>query len=471
MLYSALPSFNDPAIARPSLRQHRIAPLATVVLLCTVVIWMVGDSMAASASELRRTAIVKAVQQAQPSIVNIRGQKTVDGSNLLGQPVEAHRVNGMGTGVVIDSRGYIITNQHVVDGVEDIGVTLFDGTEHTARLISRDAETDLALIKIDPRGSTLPVIRIGTSSDLMLGEPVVAVGNAYGYPHTVTRGIISALHRTVQVSDTQSYRDLIQTDASINPGNSGGPLLNIDGELIGINVAVRVGAQGIGFALPVDKVVEVTADLISIKRLDGNWHGVVAADRAGRDSVVVKAVEPSSPAAEAGVRPGDVIEAVADLQVKRAVDVERALLGSNSGREVEFHVRRANQSRSLTLVLTSLPNPSNTGDDPAWRLLGMRLKPLPASQFRDGSNRYRGGLAITAVRSGSPASDQGIRPGDVLVGMHIWETISLDNVDYVLNHQNLSEFEPLKFYILRGKQTLYGHLQIPSLARHQLSRK
>jgi serine protease Do len=305
----------------------------------------------------------------------------------------------------------------------------------------------------------------------MLGEPVVAVGNAYGYPHTVTRGIISALHRTVQVSDTQSYRDLIQTDASINPGNSGGPLLNIDGELIGINVAVRVGAQGIGFALPVDKVVEVTADLMSIKRLDGNWHGVIAADRAGRDSVVVKAVEPSSPAADAGVRPGDVIEVVADLPVKRAVDLERALIGSSSGREVEFRIVRANHPRSLTLVLTSFPNPPITGDDPAWSLLGMRLKQLPAGQFRDASSRYRGGLAITAVRSGSSASDQGIRPGDVLVGMHIWETISLDNVDYVLNHQKLSEFEPLKFYILRGKQTLYGHLQLPSQTRHQLSRR
>ena len=154
-------------------------------------------------------------------------------------------------------------------------VTLADGQRHMAKLVARDIETDLAIIKIDPQ-EPLPVIPIGTSSDLMPGETVIAVGNAYGYEHTVTRGIISALHRAVQVSDAQFYDDLIQTDASINPGNSGGPLLNIDGDMIGINVAVRAGAQGIGFAIPVDKVAAVAAGLLA--NCNVNQH----VDRRGR---------------------------------------------------------------------------------------------------------------------------------------------------------------------------------------------
>ena len=172
----------------------------------------------------------------------------------------------MGTGTIIDERGYILTNYHVVSDVRRIEVTLDDGRGCMAELVAYDAAADLAVIKI-PATKPLPVIRIGTSADLMEGESVIALGNAFGYEQTVTRGIISALGRDVQVSDTQSYDDLIQTDASINPGNSGGPLLNIDGEMIGVNVAVRAGAQGIGFAIPIDSALNVAAKLLNVQRL------------------------------------------------------------------------------------------------------------------------------------------------------------------------------------------------------------
>ncbi len=195
----------------------------------------------ANGSELRRTPIVKAVANARYAVVNIHGHKTV-GSNDAGRGEAQREVNGMGTGVVIDRRGYILTNYHVVDGVAQIQVTNADGKTSAAQLVARDRATDLAVIKI-PQDAKLKVIDIGTSSDLMVGEPVIAVGNAYGYNHSVTRGIVSALHRDVPVSETQQYFDLIQTDASINPGNSGGPLLNIDGQMIGLNVAVRVGRR------------------------------------------------------------------------------------------------------------------------------------------------------------------------------------------------------------------------------------
>jgi serine protease Do len=414
------------------------------------------------AAETRRTALVRAVQSARDSIVNIRGQKIVTPTARgSGRDDSTKRVNGMGTGVILDSRGYIVTNFHVIDGVSTINVTLYDGRRYVAKPISHDPQTDLAIIKIDSRGKQLPTIQLGTSQDLMPGETVIAVGNAYGYQHTVTRGIISALHRTVQVSDVQYYHDLIQTDASINPGNSGGPLLNIDGELIGINVAVRVGAQGIGFALPVDKVLEISTKLLSLRRLENRSHGVLAngSDDAEK-GLLVNSVEAGSPAQRAGLRAGDRIQQVKTKSIRRPIDLEMALLGQQGGRAIPLQVVRGGERMELELVLGPSETRAVAESNRNWSQLGLKLQALSASQIRDKKNRYRGGLAITAVRSGSPAHEQGIRRGDILVGMHIWETISLENVSYVLKQDRVTSEGAVKFYILRGNQTLYGHLQL-----------
>ena len=251
----------------------------------------------------------------------------------------------MGTGVLIDSRGYIITNYHVVDGVREIFVTLADGQRYVAKLVARDMETDLAIIKITAP-NPLPVAPIGTSSDLMAGETVIAVGNAYGYEHTVTRGIVSALHRAVQVSDAQFYDDLIQTDASINPGNSGGPLLNIDGDVIGINVAVRAGAQGIGFAIPVDKVVSVAAGLLATCNANKTWIGMESSTKTSpRQGMAIGSVEPKSPADEAGLHAGDVLTAIDDLDIERPLDFQRAMLDRKPGDTLRLTVKRSGQTR------------------------------------------------------------------------------------------------------------------------------
>lgn len=415
----------------------------------------------ASDTETRRSALVVAVESARSSIVNIHGEKSVPAENRGGDT--AKRVNGMGTGVIVDERGYIITNHHVVDGVRKITVTTAERESYTARLVSRDLKTDLAIIKIDA-DAKLPVIEIGGSSDLMPGETVIAVGNAYGYEHTVTRGIVSALHRTVQVSDAQSYEDLIQTDASINPGNSGGPLLNIEGKMIGLNVAVRAGAQGIGFAIPADRVVSTAADLMSTRRLDHTWHGLIASPVVEvRGGVVIDAVDAESPAAASGLRGGDVITAVGHRHVSRALDLERALLGHHAGERIAVEAEREGQPLTVNLKLVSLPDEQDEPSDPIWEMLGLELKPVSAKQFqRQHRSRYRGGLLVTEVRSDSPASRQGIRRGDILVGMHIYETVSLDNVTYVLNRSDFASLDPVKFYILRENepQTLYGFLQV-----------
>lgn len=428
-----------------------------------LVLALVGElsALSADASELRHTAVVRAVQDAAPSVVNIHGEKLLSPSDAGFNKGSDHRVNGMGTGVIIDERGYIITNHHVVDGVEKIHVTFSTGESLVARIVSHDPTTDLAIIKVDAQRK-LPVINIGTSHDLMAGEPVVAVGNAFGYEHTVTVGIISALNRTVQVGETQKYENLIQTDASINPGNSGGPLLNIDGQLIGINVAVRVGAQGIGFAIPVDRAMNVAAELLSTRRLNKTWHGVVCEARFSGDQadLVVGKVDHNSPASKVGLQPGDKIKAVAGQSVARPYDLERALLGRKIGDEVELAVERDQEQVTLKLVLQKLPDGLQVAENPIWEVLGLSLKPIPDRQFQRFRSPYRGGLSVVAVRPNSPAAQQGIRRGDILVGMHVWETVSLDNVSYILNRPDFSTFDPLKFYILRGNETHTGNLMV-----------
>jgi len=412
--------------------------------------------------ESRRSPVVLAVHRARPSVVNINGEKTLSDTDAGPLGEKSRRVNGMGTGVIIDERGYIITNFHVVDGVRQIQVTTADQETYLARLVSHDPKTDLAIIKIDAE-APLPVIDLGTSRDLMTGETVIAVGNAYGYEHTVTLGIISALHRSVQVSETQRYDDLIQTDASINPGNSGGPLLNIDGQMVGINVAVRAGAQGIGFAIPVDKVLSVAAELLSTRRVKNLWHGVVARwdERGNQPAVVVASLEENSPASAAGLQPGDVIRAVDHQHVAHPLDLERALLGQQAGDAVKLEVLRGGEQLSLNLVLASPPRPRRlTPAEQVWEVLGLRLEPMPAQQFRQLRSRYHGGLRVVEVRPDSPAAEQGMKRGDVLVGMHIWETLSLENVAYVLNRPDLKSLLPLKFYVMRGTKPLYGYFEL-----------
>lgn len=440
--------------SRPICWTLLLRPLAVFCLAMTLTV--------AGASELRMTPIVKAVRSAQSSVVNIRGEKTVSASTATSEGDVGRRVNGMGTGVVIDHRGYILTNFHVVDGVREIQVTLADESRFIATLIARDGETDLAIIKIDAP-TQLTVIDIGRSSDLMIGESVIAMGNAYGYEHTVTRGIVSAMHRAVQVSDAQFYADLIQTDASINPGNSGGPLLNIDGEMIGINVAVRAGAQGIGFAIPVDKAMIVAEELLAARNVKFTRHGLVL--RADSDSsdkgLVVASVDKDSPAADAGLLPGDVVTSVDDLKIGRPLDFQRALLERKPGDQIAVAVHRNAETMKLDLTLASATKTAKTPDRATWTLLGMELEPIPDGQFHDlHKTRYRGGLRVTAVRSDSPAAEQGIRNGDVLVGMHIWETVSMENVNYILSRPELTGDARVKFYILRGNETLYGYLSL-----------
>src|SRR5271166_2572750 len=307
----------------------------------------------------RRTAIVDAVDKTQSCVVSISSEKKAASNSRWPFSAEENqrpRISGMGSGVIVDSRGYILTNHHVVDKVQGIEVQLADGTTYPGRVLQYDPVMDLALLKIEP-ARPLRTITIGTSADLMVGETVITIGNAFGYENTVSVGIISALHRDVTLSDEQVYRNLIQTDASINPGNSGGPLINVNGELIGINVAVRAGAQGIGFALPIDEVKKVAAEMLSTRRLASTWHGLVVDDltRGGKRAVVVTQIQSGSPGESAGFKTGDELIRVGELPVTSMIDLERGLLDSRPGRPMNLLVRRGGVEQPLALEVRPLP--------------------------------------------------------------------------------------------------------------------
>jgi serine protease Do len=479
---SPLPGTAQPEI--PPIMKRTAAPRPHSALLLFAVVagaLLSAAAPARAADNVRETPVVRAVETAMSSVVNIFSEKTapLEEDSLFGGDA-GRKVNGMGTGLVLDERGYIVTNHHVVDGVDSLKVTLADGSTYMARVVSTDPARDLAVIKVEP-GSPLDVMPLGTSSDIMLGETAIAIGNAFGYERSVSVGIVSAVGRDVEVNEHQRYENLIQTDAAINPGNSGGPLLNLEGKVIGINVAIRAGAQRIGFAIPIDDARRVVAQLIAAERVSNVYHGIRSRDRKSADSFTLLADEaaPGSPAAQCGFAKGDVIRRIGKMQVADGVDLERAMIGRRAGERIECEIDRDGESQLLTLVIgesrqvvaePARPQPqpvvranNDTLDtDRVWLELGLRLERIADTEVEMVGPRYRGGLRVLHVREASPAARNGIRRGDLLVGLHIWETLTPDNVEYVLDHPQFRTFNPIKFYIVRGRETLYGHLRIAS---------
>jgi serine protease Do len=426
------------------------------------------------AGSMRETALVKAIERAKSAVVDIHTEKTE--SDAVFGIGKGKKVTGMGAGIVVDPRGYILTNYHVVTEVDSLEISLLDGKRHTAKVITFDRQADLALIKVEGM-SNLQVMPIGTSSDLMLGETVIAVGNPYGYAHTITSGIVSYISRDVEANETQKYRNLIQTDASINPGNSGGPLLNLDGEVIGINVAIRAGAQRIGFAIPIDDARAILAKLISSEVLDGTSHGVVTKDfkKATDRKLLIDSVTSGTPAAKAGMLQDDIILSVDQEPVVDRADFERLLLGKSKtpinvivkrGNEeipLQLQLQKAGQNDAIASVEKPGENSSSSAiliNSKAWTLFGIKVSPMPENTQVKLPGKYKGGMIVTDVRQQSPAAFNGIRQGDILVGLHVWETVKIEDLSYIIDHGDLAKFNPMRFYILRNNETLYGDLRL-----------
>ncbi|MEZ6040150.1 MAG: trypsin-like peptidase domain-containing protein [Planctomycetaceae bacterium] len=459
----------------------------TAVTLFAATCCVSGDAFA----DNRQTPLVRAVQQCRRSVVNIHTERlTADEKESRFFSAKPRKVTGMGTGIIVDERGYIVTNYHVIQDVDRILVTQEDGTSFDARPVSFDRRQDLAIIRIESR-EPLDVMPMGTSSDLMLAETVFAVGNAYGYEHTVTSGIVSALHRDVEVDETQSYENLIQTDASINPGNSGGPLLNLEGEVIGINVAIRAGAQRIGFAIPIDDARQTIARLMSVERLNGVAHGLTTRDVKSADALtlVVDSVAPGSDADLCGIRAGDVLQSVRGITINDGTDLERSLLDIPAGRTLDVLVQRGGEEYTLSYTIgagrsvgnsyvsaksgsgleaktvsttgPSLPvltEPEATAAEPtpdpvvarAWEMFGIRLEALDDKDMRSVQGRYKGGMKISNVRQGGPAARHGLRNGDILVGLDDYETLGPANLRYILSEDRIRTMNSISFLIVRA---------------------
>jgi serine protease Do len=415
---------------------------------------MHGYSISADPS-VRVSPIVRAIQRAEAAVVNIQGNKTVSTTAANGAS-SRQEVNGMGTGVIIDPRGYIVTNLHVVEDVGRIEVTLADGATAVAKLLNYDPETDLALIKI-PTSRDLPTIEFGTSADLMRGETVIAIGNPYGYHNTVTQGIISALNRDVSVNGTQEYKHLIQTNADINPGNSGGPLLNLDGEVIGINVAVRLGAQGIGFAIPIDLALEVMADLVASSHREPVAHGLdlKRSYEQGVSKLMVRG-ESAEASSQQDLQVCDVIESVNGVPVSNRLELELALLEQRPGASVELGISRGDGKVVHSLALQG--SGSRVTDQNlarvVWEQIGVRLLPVPASAVSGSGEEYQGGLKITEIRAGSPAAKNRLAVGDVIVGVMDWQTVTMADLQWILASPNFRAVPTAKYYVVRKRQQM-----------------
>ncbi len=393
--------------------------------LCAWAALALATPAAADVSK-RRSAVVEVVQKASPAVVFIGTEQRLRPSTpqelLTGQaPSHGRNVQSLGSGVLIDPSGLIVTNDHVIRGASAIHVGLADGRQLDAEVVGSDAANDLAVLRIQAKGP-FPAARLGTSADLMIGETVVAIGSPLGLQKTVTVGVLSAIGRSFKADNEQVFDDFLQTDAAINPGNSGGPLLNLDGDVIGINSAILASAQGIGFAIPVDKVRRIVTELKSFGKVRPAWVGLdavpltpSASRKAGWErthGVLVERVQAGSPGATAGVHPGDVATEIAGSPVADVEDVNARLHGYPARTTFLLTLFRA--GHELTLSVTPEKFPAAAVDALAWERLGVKV------------STGKGGLVVVGVRRGSQAAQFGLEPGDLITRLDNQPVDTLD---------------------------------------------
>lgn len=419
-------------------------------MLLTISLLM-GQVQTAISAPLKDNGFVEVVKKAKPSVVHIKVEKSVESRSdpqldelfnnpfferFFGpqfrqspNPQRRYKQQGLGSGFIISKDGYILTNNHVVEDADDITVSLSDGREFKAELIGADPQSDVALIRIQDSGN-LPTLPLGNSGDLQVGEWVIAIGNPFGLDQTVTVGVVSATGRSkVGINE---YENFIQTDAAINPGNSGGPLLNINGEVVGINSALfsRTGGyMGIGFAIPIDMVKNIQAQLKASGKVVRGWLGVVIQDvnenlaksfgleKAG--GILVSEVQKDSPAEKAGLKRGDVILKLNDKKLSDTADLRNkvALLNPGStanldivrdGREQQIEVNIGERPSSQMMASSAQQNKSTLDK---FGLAFQNLTPELAERLG-----YQGeqGVVISQVEPGSPAASAGLRPGQLI---------------------------------------------------------
>jgi Do/DeqQ family serine protease len=399
----------------------------------------------------RENAVVRAVRKVSPVVVNISTEfevrKRTNPFSGFGfdsyfdsffrdflDPGFEHRYKrtSLGSGVIIDGkRGFILTNEHVIKKTGTINVVLKDGREFSAQIVGADPDSDLAVLRIASK-SQLPGIEMGDSDNIMIGETVFAIGNPFGFSNTVTTGVISATNRSFRVNDTV-YHDFIQTDASINPGNSGGPLLNINGELIGINTAIYAKAQGIGFAIPINKAKRIVSDLIKYGEVVHAWIGITVQkiderlsqylNLSGNIGVLVKKVENNSPAYKAGIGNGDIILSIGTTKIYSEKDYQTIMRDFSEGETIDIKILRNGKEKRFAVKATVFPK--ELAMDLAYNLLGIAVENLSIKNRYRYKTDAREGVVISDLHPQSYLARIGASPGDIIRQMN---DITINNI-------------------------------------------
>ena len=440
--------------------QSAILFVATCLLLGPAGLTHGQDSRAA-----RETPVVRVFREAKSAVVNLSTTTIVSVRQPFGLggilddifdfPVQRPRryeTHSVGSGFLIHSDGYVVTNAHVIDRAAECKVTFSDGTELPAEEVASDRKHDLAVLKVDAK-RPLPFLKMGRSDDLMAGETVIAIGNPLGYQHTVTTGIISALDRELRFSENLVYSGLIQTDASINPGNSGGPLLNVVGELIGINSAIRGDAQNIGFAIPIDRLRELLPDMLDIERLRrvrlGMHFGGQSSESKNdknklaippQSGVSIREVDVDSPAEKSGIQTGDVLVSLDGRPTPDFMDAFSILDKSPAGAKLQMELKRRGQLVNATVSLEDIPRL-----DAAKVLLarlGIEVRELRPDDLSRLGLRRPVGLLVVDVGPRTEAA-RTVQHGDLITTFGGWPVTSLGALGHLLEQVDVGDRIPV----------------------------
>ena len=382
---------------------------------------------------------------------------------------------GTGSGFIINQEGYVLTNEHVVRKADKIKVILSDGREFDGEVIGSDVTSDMAIVKI--KADHLPTVTLGNSDELRVGEIVIAIGNPYGLQQTVTMGVVSAKGRSIPAgTEGQVYRNFIQTDTAINPGNSGGPLLNIKGEVVGINTAIIPYAQGIGFAIPINMAKKNIDDLINLGKVRRSWLGVyiqeVTPEIAKQfnlteaKGVLVGDVIKNSPAEETGIKTGDIIMKVNNEEVNSPEELQNKIGNIEIGKEANIEIARNGETISFVVKIGEMPTVEAEGSEsPKEKVFsvqtGLKVESVTTEIAKELGLPWVKGLVITEVVPGSSADDMGLQQGDVVLEANRTEVSSIGEWEKVIN--KLEPGDTLLLLIFRNQHTYYVPIKVEKI--------
>ncbi len=441
------------------------------------------DNLNYNIDDSRNNAIVRAAQEVGPAVVSISVVQTQVyrqtnpgfGADFwdyffYGPREYRRKTHSMGSGIIINPEGYILTNDHVVKGSEDITITLTSGDQYKGKIIGSDESSDLAVLKIISDKKDFPYAALGNSDDLMIGEWAIAIGNPFGYllddsKPTVTVGVISATNRDIkpEAGFKQVYRNMIQTDAAINPGNSGGALVNAKGEVIGVNAFIFTssrGSEGIGFAIPINRAKTVIADLISTGQVKKAWVGMKvqritpmmaqSLNLNQKSGLIVSEVDDMSPAKQAGIHPGDGIVSINDKKVERESDWEDIASFAKVGQPISLIITRSNDTLNLKLIPEEMPieNAPTFEDRFGLKLAAITSKIASMYSIRD--NR---GVLVKGIKENGIAAGLGFQEGDIIRSINRRVITGLD--DYKKLIQGLRPGTQVLFIIERQGELYY----------------